>query len=182
LLQVVTAAKEILLSNKQHAARAVNTYPAMAQKSAGILLFRLRNKTLEFLLVHPGGPYWVNKDLGAWSIPKGEFEALEEPLQAALREVYEELGICVSGDFIPLTPLKQKSGKAIYAWALEYEIDPAAIRSNTVELNWPSGSGSKIQFPEVDKAAWFTIDEARQKINPGQFGFIKELTEKIRAR
>jgi len=154
----------------------------MARKSAGILFYRVHDQTPEFLLVHPGGPYWTKKDTGAWSIPKGEFTDSEEPLQAALREVDEELGVSVSGDFIPLTPLKQKSGKAIYAWALEYEIDPTAIRSNTVELNWPPGSGSKNQFPEVDKAAWFTIDEARQKINPGQFGFIKELTEKIRAR
>jgi predicted NUDIX family NTP pyrophosphohydrolase len=154
----------------------------MARKSAGILFYRIKDQTPEFLLVHPGGPYWAKKDTGAWSIPKGEFTDSEEPLQAALREVHEELGVYVSGDFIPLTPLKQKSGKAIYAWALEYDIDPAAIRSNTVELNWPPGSGRKNQFPEVDKAAWFTINEARQKINPGQVGFIIELTEKIPAR
>jgi predicted NUDIX family NTP pyrophosphohydrolase len=154
----------------------------MTMKSAGILFYRIQDQIPEFLLVHPGGPFWVKKDTGAWSLPKGEFTGSEEPLQAAIREVHEELGVSVSGDFIPLTPLKQKNGKVIYAWALEYVIDPAAIRSNTVELNWPPGSGSKNQFPEVDKADWFTIDEARQKINPGQFGFIKELSEKIPAR
>jgi predicted NUDIX family NTP pyrophosphohydrolase len=151
----------------------------MARKSAGVLFYRLFDQKPEFLLVHPGGPYWIKKDAGAWSIPKGEFTDTEQPLQAALREVNEELGVSVSGDFIPLTPLKQKNGKVIYAWALEYEIDPAAIRSNTVELNWPPGSAGKKMFPEVDKAAWFDMDQARQKINPGQFGFIKELTEKV---
>ncbi len=154
----------------------------MSSKSAGILFYRIHDQNPEFLLVHPGGPYWAKKDTGAWSIPKGEFTDSEAPMTAALREVREELGVCVSGDFIPLTPLKQKSGKTIYAWALKYEMDPAGIRSNTVELSWPPGSGSYNQFPEVDKAAWFTIDDARQKINPGQFGFIKELTEKIRIR
>jgi predicted NUDIX family NTP pyrophosphohydrolase len=154
----------------------------MARKSAGILFYRIHDQNPEFLLVHPGGPFWVNKDTGAWSIPKGECTDNEEPLQAALREVHEELGVSVSGDFIPLTPLKQQSGKVIYAWALEYEIDPAAIRSNAVELSWPPGSAGKKQFPEVDKAAWFDFKEARKKINPGQFGFIKELTEKIPAR
>jgi len=154
----------------------------MARKSAGILFYRIQDQTPEFLLVHPGGPFWVKKDTGAWSLPKGEFTGSEEPLTAALREVREELGVSVSGDFIPLTPLKQKNGKVIFAWALEHEIDPAAIRSNTVELIWPPGSASKKQFPEVDKAAWFDIDDARQKINPGQFGFIKELTEIILCR
>lgn len=154
----------------------------MARKSAGILFYRLLHQKPEFLLVHPGGPYWIKKDSGAWSIPKGEFTDTEQPLQAALREVSEELGVNVSGDFIPLSPRKQKNNKVIYAWALEFEMDPESIRSNTVEINWPPGSAGKKHVPEVDKAAWFDIDEARQKINPGQFGFIKELSKIILAR
>lgn len=151
----------------------------MARKSAGILLFRFRDKSLEFLLVYPGGPYWVNKDPGAWSIPKGEFEDVEDPFMAAWREVREELGVWPEGEFIPLTPVKQKSNKVIYAWALQYDIDTASISSNTFEIIWPPGSGIKKQFPEVDKAAWFGIEEALQKINPGQSGLIKELVQKL---
>jgi len=151
----------------------------MTRKSAGILFFRFRNHVLEFLLVHPGGPFWKNKDLGAWSIPKGEFGDEEEPLAAARREVSEELGIQPKGNFIPLSPVKQNSGKYIYAWALPYDIDPALIRSNTFDIEWPLKSGRKKQFPEVDKAAWFDAKEARNKINPGQTGLIEELESKL---
>ena len=153
----------------------------MVRKSAGILFFRFHNHVLEYLLVHPGGPFWKNKDLGAWSIPKGEFGEEEEPLDAARREVSEELGIHPVGNFIPLSPVKQKSDKFIYAWALLYDVDPALIRSNTFEIEWPLNSGREKQFPEVDKAAWFDAKEALKKINPGQRRLIEELEYKLLA-
>jgi len=131
--------------------------------------------------VHPGGPFWKNKDLGTWSIPKGEFGEEEDPLDAARREVSEELGIQPVGNFIPLSPVKQKSGKLIYAWALPYDVDPALIRSNTFEFEWPLNSGREKQFPEVDKATWFDAKEAPKKINPGQRGLIEELEYKLLA-
>lgn len=144
------------------------------KKSAGILLYRGSKKKPEVLLVHPGGPFWKNKDPGAWSIPKGEFTD-EDPLAAAQREFAEETGIAVDGDFITLTPLKQKSGKLIFAFALRKDIDVASIRSNVFELEWPPKSGKKIEVPEVDRAGWFEPDTAREKINPGQTRFIDEL-------
>ncbi|MEO6733877.1 MAG: NUDIX domain-containing protein [Ferruginibacter sp.] len=147
----------------------------MQKKSAGILLYRFDNKLAEVLLVHPGGPFWAKKDLGVWSIPKGEFDEREKPLNAAIREVEEETGIKLTGDFIELVPVKQKSGKVIYAWALEGDIDPATIISNTFEIEWPPKSGKKKVFPEVDKAAWFPMDEAKGKIIAGQVGLINEL-------
>src|SRR5215212_7662130 len=122
-------------------------------KSAGILLFRRINKQIEFFLVHPGGPFWAKKDLGAWSIPKGEYTDGEEPLQAACREFEEETGQAVTGDFIELKPLRQKSGKIVQAWAVEGDMDADNIRSNMFEMEWPPGSGKKKSFPEVDKAA-----------------------------
>jgi predicted NUDIX family NTP pyrophosphohydrolase len=145
------------------------------KKSAGILLFNNDKGKLLFFLVHPGGPFWVKKDEGAWSIPKGEFEN-EEPLAAATREFYEETGFRLDGDFIPLTPRKQKSGKVIYAWALKGDVDAASVKSNLFELEWPPKSGKEREFPEVDKAAWYPLPEALLKINPGQKGFIDELT------
>lgn len=147
----------------------------MPKKSAGILFYRLANGMPEVLLVHPGGPFWVNKDSGAWSVPKGEFEAGEEPLAAAIREVKEELGIEVSGDFVELAPARQKSGKIIYTWALQRDVDVSNITSNTFELEWPPKSGKMILVPEVDKAAWFSLQEARDKIIPGQIPVLESV-------
>jgi predicted NUDIX family NTP pyrophosphohydrolase len=146
----------------------------ISKKSAGLLLYRFKNTTPEFFLVHPGGPFWSKKDMGAWSIPKGEFTE-EDPLSAAIREFKEETGLEISGNFIPLAPLKQKSGKVVYAWAVESDADPSVIKSNTFELEWPPRSGKKILVPEVDRADWFTAESARNKIIPGQAGFITEL-------
>jgi predicted NUDIX family NTP pyrophosphohydrolase len=151
----------------------------MAKKSAGILLYRMSKEALQVFLVHPGGPYWVKKDDGAWSIPKGEFEDDEDPLAAAKREFNEETGINLYGEFIELEPVKQKSGKIVYAWAVEGNVDPTTIKSNSFEIEWPPRSGKMKSFPEIDKAEWFTIIEAIQKINPAQSPLIKELQEKI---
>lgn len=151
----------------------------MLKRSAGILLYRFRNKIPEVMLVHPGGPFWEKKDLGAWSIPKGEFEEDENPLDAAKREMEEETGIKVSGDFIELTPVKQKSGKIIYAWVLQKDTDTDQIKSNSFEMEWPPESGNKKVFPEIDKAAWFTPAEAKRKIIEGQLPFIDELERKL---
>ena len=137
----------------------------MPKSSAGLLLYRL---PLEVFLVHPGGPFWANKDEGSWSIPKGEFEASEDPLAAARREFTEETGFTASGDFKRLTPLKQKSGKIVHAWAVEFDCDPTLVRSNTFVFKGR-------EFPEVDRAGWFTIEEAKQKILPGQAGFLDQL-------
>jgi predicted NUDIX family NTP pyrophosphohydrolase len=143
--------------------------------SAGILLFRFLNKEIEFFLVHPGGPFWKNKDEGAWSVPKGEFIQGEDPLKAAQREFEEETGIKVSGNFLALSPVKLKSGKQVQAWALEKDVDHEKIKSNTFSLEWPPRSGKMIDVPEVDRAAWFTTEEAKKKINPGQLPLIDEL-------
>ena len=153
----------------------------MNKKSAGILLYRFHNKTAEVLLVHPGGPFWAKKDLGAWSIPKGEFAPDEDPLDAAKRELEEETGIKAAGDFIELTPVKQKSGKLVYAWALHKDIDPAIIRSNNFEMEWPPKSGNKKAFPEIDAAAWFNMDEAKKKMINEQAPLIDELKAKLDA-
>ena len=151
----------------------------MVKKSAGILFYRFHKNLPEVLLVHPGGLFWSKKDQGAWSIPKGEFAEDESPLDAAKREVKEELGINASGNFIELTPVKQKSGKVIYAWALESDFDTATIKSNLFEIEWPPNSGEKKSFPEVDKAAWLSIEEAKEKINLGQVQLIEELRKKV---
>jgi predicted NUDIX family NTP pyrophosphohydrolase len=149
------------------------------KKSAGILLYRFRNSVTEVLLVHPGGPFWAKKDLGAWSIPKGEFGTDEDPLDAAKRELEEETGIKADGDFIELTPVKQKSGKLVFAWALQKDTDPAAIKSNSFEMEWPLKSGIKKSFPEIDKAEWFTMKEAGSKIIDGQAPLIHELEARM---
>ncbi len=133
------------------------------QKSAGILLFKKDRDGLKFFLVHPGGPFWKKKDVGAWSIPKGEYEGDEEPLTAARREFYEETGQNVSGEFIELAPVRQKSGKWVYAWAVEGSIDTSHIQSNVFKLQWPPNSGKWIDVPEVDKGEWFSEEEARVK-------------------
>ena len=147
----------------------------MGKQSAGLLLYRRREGRLEVLLVHPGGPLWAQKDAGAWSIPKGEHGPEEDPLAAARREFAEETGFTATGPFLPLTPLKQKSGKLIQAFACEGEADPGDLTSNTFTLEWPPHSGSMKEFPEVDRAAWFPLPEAREKIHPGQGGFLEEL-------
>jgi len=137
----------------------------LPKSSAGLLLYRL---PLEVFLVHPGGPFWANRDEGSWSIPKGEFEAAEDPLAAARREFTEETGFTASGAFKRLTPLKQKSGKIVHAWAVEFDCDPTLVKSNTFVFKGR-------EFPEVDRAGWFTIEEAKQKILPGQAGFLDQL-------
>jgi predicted NUDIX family NTP pyrophosphohydrolase len=151
----------------------------MANESAGILLYRIKNKHLQLFLVHPGGPFWAKKDQGAWSIPKGEFSDEEKALVAARREFEEETGVMISGNFIELSPIKQKSGKIIYAWAVEGDIDPSAIVSNLFTVEWPPKTGRMQQFPEVDKGDWFEEDEAKEKINPGQIALIDELKKKL---
>ena len=149
----------------------------MSKKSSGLLAYRRRAGHMEVFLIHPGGPYWTRKDDGAWSIPKGEF-TVEEPLEAAKREFTEETGFQTNGPYRILAPIRQPSGKLIHAWAFEGDFDPAAIRSNTFPLEWPPGSGMVRDFPEADRAGWFSIEKAREKIIRGQTGFIDEL-EKI---
>jgi predicted NUDIX family NTP pyrophosphohydrolase len=154
---------------------------AMATKrSAGMVLYRVRDGDLEVFLVHPGGPYWSNKDDGAWSIPKGEFEEGEDPLTAARREFREETGFEVSGPFRALSPLKQPSGKVIHAWAVEGDIDPARVASNTFSMEWPPHSGKQRDFPEVDKAGWFSLATAPKKMIPGQRGFLDQLQQLVK--
>lgn len=145
------------------------------KSSAGILLYRRGSSGLEVFLVHPGGPFWAKKDLGAWSLPKGEIEEGEEPLAAARREFVEETGFAVEGDFRPLRPLKQKSGKTIVAWAVEGDCDPAELRSSMFSMEWPPRSGRRQEFPEADRGAWFPLEEARQRIVAGQAPFLDEL-------
>jgi predicted NUDIX family NTP pyrophosphohydrolase len=141
-------------------------------------MYRKNDGELEVLLVHPGGPYWKKKDLGAWSIPKGEFEQ-EDALAAAKREFEEEIGMPVDGDMLALVPQQQKGGKVVHAWALEGDLNPKDIRSNTFQMEWPPKSGVKQEFPEIDKAEWFPVQTALQKINHGQANFIRELMEKL---
>jgi predicted NUDIX family NTP pyrophosphohydrolase len=143
--------------------------------SAGILLYRRRGDGLEVFLVHPGGPFWAKKDLGAWSLPKGELTEEEDPLDAARREFTEETGFPIDGEFRPLQPLRQPGGKTVLAWAVEGDCDPAELRSNTFELEWPPKSGKRRAFPEVDRGEWFSIDEARKRILAGQAPFLDEL-------
>lgn len=149
-----------------------------SKKSAGLLLYRKHNSTLEVFLVHPGGPFWAKKDDGAWSIPKGEIAEDEDPLAAAKREFYEETGVQIDGDFIALAPVKQAGGKTVYAWAIEADCDAQAIKSNTFSIEWPPRSGRRQEFPEVDRASWFTLDEAKQKILKGQLSLLEELQGK----
>ena len=148
----------------------------MAKKSsAGLLLYRRRGE-LEVFLVHPGGPFWAKKDAGAWSLPKGEFVEGDDPLAAAKREFTEETGFPIDGEFRRLDPLKQRSGKVIHAWAIEADCDASQVRSNLFSLEWPPKSGQIQKFPEVDRAGWFSIPEARKRIIAGQVGFIDQLT------
>jgi len=152
------------------------------RQSAGILLYKMANIALQVLLVHPGGPFWKNKDLGAWSIPKGEFTDNENPLDAAIREFEEETSFKIDGSFVPLKSVKLKSGKVISGWALEHDLDASAISSNRIEIEWPPKSGKKMLIPEVDRAGWFSVEEAVEKINPAQAAFVHELVEWISAK
>jgi predicted NUDIX family NTP pyrophosphohydrolase len=153
----------------------------MAQVSACLLLYRVRQGTPEVLLVHPGGPFFRKKDEGAWTIPKGEGAAGEELLDAAQREFQEETGSVPAGQFLALAPIKQKSGKTVHAWAMEGDLDAATVRSNTFTMEWPPKSGKHAEFPEVDRAEWFDLETAKKKIVPAQAALIIEL-EQLLAR
>jgi predicted NUDIX family NTP pyrophosphohydrolase len=150
----------------------------MPKRSAGILMYKRSGGALRVLLVHPGGPFWAKKDVGVWSIPKGEYDDAEDALACAKREFAEELGRAPAGDFWELGEIVQPGGKRIAAWAVEGDFDARAVRSNTFEMEWPPKSGRKQSFPEVDRAEWFTLDAARKKILPGQ----RELIERLAAR
>ena len=149
-------------------------------KSAGILVYRRKKGPIEVFLLHQGGPFWAKKDFGAWSIPKGEFEEGEDALAAAKREFKEETGLEIADHFFPLSPIKQKSGKVIHIFATEGDLDEKKAVSNTFEMEWPARSGKIKKFPENDKAEWFSLEVAKQKISSGQVGFLLELEEKIK--
>ena len=149
-----------------------------ALRSAGLLMYRRREPALEVLLVHPGGPFWVKKDAGAWSIPKGLVDEGEDLLEAAKREFLEETGTVVDGEFLDLGAHKQPGGKTVVAWACEGDFDPASLKSNTFSLEWPPRSGRTAEFPEIDRAAWYSIDEALMKLNKGQKPIIAALAER----
>ena len=152
----------------------------MPKKSAGLLAYRIRDGLLEVFLGHPGGPFYVKKDLGVWSIPKGEFET-EKPLAAAKREFFEETGFKITGKFIELTPVRQKSGKIVFAWAIEKDLDPSKLKSNVFTLTFRGSSGPGKEYPEIDRADWFTSDVAMEKILSYQVPLIWEL-ERILGR
>lgn len=150
------------------------------RRSAGLLVHRGRGDRLEVLLVHPGGPAWVNRDAGAWSVPKGEYLEGEEPLTAARREFQEELGSAPpDGEAVDLGEIRQKSGKRVRAWAVAGDLDTAEVHSNTFQFEWPPRSGRLIEIPEVDRAEWFGLDVARQKINPGQVPLLDRLEQHL---
>jgi predicted NUDIX family NTP pyrophosphohydrolase len=152
-----------------------------ANLSAGLLLFRRTGGRLEVLLAHPGGPFWAGKDAGAWTIPKGVPRSGEDLLDAARREFTEETGLSPPGPFLPLGDVRQKAGKVVHAWACEGDADPALLTSNTMSVEWPPGSGKRIEFPEVDRCAWFDLAEAREKLNPAQAAFIDRLEAALAA-
>ena len=149
----------------------------MAKASAGILLYRTTDQRVEVLIVHPGGPFWKNKDLGAWSIPKGEFLPGQDPLTVARKEFHEELGKKVSGKFTELRPIRQAGGKIVYCFTQEHDLDISKIKSNTFTTEWPPKSGRQQEFPEVDRAEWVDLATARQKLNPSQAAFIDQLED-----
>jgi predicted NUDIX family NTP pyrophosphohydrolase len=151
----------------------------MSKVSAGLLMYRLRQGVVEVLLAHPGGPFWRNKDDGAWTIPKGEIAPGEDAHAAALREFEEETGIRPEGPYIELTPIQQRGGKTVCAWAFEGDCDPEGIKSNTFEMEWPPRSGKMQQFPEIDRAAFLGIEQAKQKVNPAQMALLDELQERM---
>jgi predicted NUDIX family NTP pyrophosphohydrolase len=153
----------------------------MAKKeSAGILMYRYCASTLEIFLVHPGGPFWKNKDVGAWSIPKGEFDKSEDSLEAAKREFHEETGFAVNGSFIALGPVRQPGGKLVHAFAVEGDCQAESIKSNLFSIEWPPRSGRRMEFPEVDRAAWFSIELASEKILKSQLILLDELQRKLK--
>ncbi len=149
----------------------------MPKRSAGLLMYRYRDEALEVFLVHPGGPFWARKDLGAWSIPKGEYRIDEDPLEAAQREFFEETGLTAAGPFRKLAEIRQKGGKYVQAFALQGDADPAALKSNTFTMEWPPRSGQQQEFPEADRAGWFGIEEARGKILASQQPLLDQLEE-----
>jgi len=151
----------------------------MTKKSAGILLYRLTNKILEVLIVHPGGPFWAKKDIGVWSIPKGELNKDESLLDAAVREFKEEMGEQITGNFIPLAPIKQSNGKIVYAFALEHDFDALKIKSNAFTMEWPPNSGKQQEFLEIDKGQWFDFTTSKQKLNERQADIVDELAKKL---
>ena len=152
----------------------------MSKTSAGILLYRYKEDAIEFMLVHPGGPFWKNKDDGSWSIPKGEFTDNENALDAAKREFAEELGQTLPhGKMIELSPVKQNSGKTVYAWAVEADLDVQNVNSNFFKMEFPPNSGKWIEVPEVDRAEWFSVDDVKQKIIRGQWPLVEELLKKL---
>lgn len=152
----------------------------MPKLSAGLLMYRRRRGALEVFLAHPGGPFWKNKDAGGWSIPKGEYSEGESAIDAARREFREETGFEPGTDFVALVEIRQPSGKIISVWAFEGDCDPAALRSNTFSMEWPPKSGRTSEFPEVDRAEWFSLDAARAKLLKGQLGFLDRLAAKLR--
>ena len=154
----------------------------MPKRSAGILMYRRRSPRIELLLVHPGGPFWAKKDLGAWSIPKGEYSEREDPLAVARREFEEETGLRVDGEFVLLGELVQPGRKIVTAFALEGDFDPSELRSNEFELEWPPRSGRMQRFPEVDVGAWFDFDEAKHRIQSGQLPILEELARLLEER
>ena len=151
----------------------------MTKRSAGLLVYRRGESGIEVFLVHPGGPFWAKKDQGAWSIPKGEYEENELPLEAALREFGEETGFAVSGDFLELGTIRQAGGKLVTAWACAADFDAARLRSNECEIEWPPRTGRLISIPEVDRGAWFPVSEARSRIFESQQEFLDRLLARV---
>jgi predicted NUDIX family NTP pyrophosphohydrolase len=147
--------------------------------SAGVVLYRRERERLELFLVHPGGPFWSRKDVGAWSFPKGEYQEGEDPASVARREFHEETGFTVQGELVALEPIRQKGGKVVQLFATEGDCDATAIRSNTFTMEWPSKSGRTAEFPEVDRAGWFSPAQARVKLNPAQAGAVDEICARL---
>ena len=151
-------------------------------RSAGIVLYRRRDDEWQVLLLHMGGPFWARKDAGAWTIPKGEYGTDEDPLAAARREFLEETGSAVEGPFLPLEPIRQRNGKLVTAWAVQGDFDPAQLRSNLFSMEWPPRSGRMQEFPEADRAAWYTLAEARTRMPAGQTMLLDQLEERLNTR
>ncbi len=147
----------------------------MTKQSAGLLMYRKHGDSVQVLLVHPGGPFWAKKDEGAWSMPKGEFGETDDALKAARREFEEETGFLPTGKFVRLGSIRQPSGKVVHAWAFEGDLDAKKVKSNTFSMEWPPQSGKQQEFPEIDRAEWFSVETAREKISKGQMEFLDEL-------